>query len=134
MALINAPTLQDVVYSGESPLAIAHGSVKLAAAAIGDKVRMNLVYAGTKVYDAKIISGALGSGAKIKLGFEYADGSTGGDPAAFINDADCATAGKDESSAAPVMIEKDAYIIATVVGAAATGQLDSVVVFEPKGK
>ena len=78
MATINAPTLLDVIYSGDCPLAVAHGSATLAAAQIGDKVRLNKVYAGTKVYDAKLISGALGAGVTIDLGFEYVNGEAGG--------------------------------------------------------
>lgn len=134
MPTINAPTLLDVMYSGAAPAAIAHGQVTLAAAQIADKVRLNRLYAGTKVHDAKIISAALGAGVTISLGFEYANGEAGGSATAFINAADCAAAGKDESSVAPVTLTYDAYVIATVGGAAATGQLDSVLLFEPRGK
>lgn len=134
MSTINAPTLQDVIYSGDCPLAVAHGSATLAAAQIGDKVRLNKVYAGTKVYDAKLISGALGVGVTIDLGFEYVNGEAGGNAAAFLDNADCAAAGRDESAAAPITMAYDAYIIATIGGAAATGQIDSVLTFEFKGK
>lgn len=134
MSTINAPTLQDVIYSGDCPLAVAHGSATLAAAQIGDKVRLNKVYAGTKVYDAKLISGALGAGVTIDLGFEYVNGEAGGNAAAFLDNADCASAGRDESAAAPITMAYDAYIIATIGGAAATGQIDSVLTFEFKGK
>lgn len=134
MSTINAPTLQDVIYSGDCPLAVAHGSATLAAAQIGDKVRLNKVYAGTKVYDAKLISGALGAGVTIDLGFEYVNGEAGGNAAAFLDNADCAAAGRDESAAAPITMAYDAYIIATIGGAAATGQINSVLTFEFKGK
>lgn len=134
MATINAPSLYTTVYSGDSPLAVAHGSVVLAAAAVGDKVRLSKVFAGAKVYDAKTISGALGAGVTVSLGFEYVNGEAGGSATAFLNAADCAAAGKDESSAAPVTFNYDAYVIATIGGAVATGQLDSVLAFEPLGK
>ena len=37
-------------------------------------------------------------------------------------------------AAAPITMAYDAYIIATIGGAAATGQIDSVLTFEFKGK
>lgn len=134
MATINAPSLQDTLYSGDCPLAVAHGYITLAAAAVADKVRLNKVYAGTKVFGAKIISGALGAGVTVSLGFEYVNGEAGGSATAFLNAATRAAAGKDESAAAPVVLAYDAYIIATIGGAVATGQLDSVLTYEFEGK
>lgn len=134
MSTINAPTLQDVIYSGECPLATAHGSTVLAAAQIGDKVRLNKVYAGTKVYDAKLINAALGASTTVKLGFEYVNGESGGNDAAFVPATSTAAAAATRSAATPVSLAYDAFIIATIGGAAATGQIDSVLTFEPKGK
>ena len=134
MATINAPTLQDVIYSGDCPLAVAHGSATLAAAQIGDKVRLNKVYAGTKVYDAALINAALGASTTVKLGFEYVNGEAGGNDAAFLAATSTVAVGKQRSNAAPVTMAYDAYIIATIGGAAATGQIDSVLTFEFKGK
>lgn len=134
MATINAPTLQDVIYSGDCPLAVAHGQATLAAAQIGDKVRLNKVYAGTKVYDAALVNAALGANTTVKLGFEYANGEAGGNDAAFLSATATSAAGKQRSNAAPVTLAYDAYIIATIGGAAATGLFDSVITFEFKGK
>lgn len=133
MSVINAPTLQDAVYSGDCPLAVAHGSATLAAAQIGDKVRLNKVYAGTKVYGAKLVNAALGTGVTVDLGFEYANGEAGGVANAFLAAANGAAAGAKESATAPVTLAYDAYIVATIAGAAATGKIDSVVTFEFKG-
>ena len=133
MSVINAPTLQDAVYSGDCPLAVAHGTATLAAAQVGDKVRLNKVYAGTKVYGAKLVNAALGANVVVDLGFEYANGEAGGVANAFLNDADGSAAGSHESAAAPVVLAYDAYIIATIAGAAATGKIDSVLTFEFKG-
>lgn len=133
MSTINAHTLMDTTYSGDAPLAVAHGSTTLAAAQIGDKVRLSRVFAGTKVYAAKLVNAALGSGVKLDLGFEYANGEPG-NAKAFLADADCAQAGAAESKAAPVMLAHDAYIVATVTGAVANGKIDSVVTFEFKGQ
>lgn len=133
MSVINAPTLQDAVYSGDCPLAVAHGTATLAAAQVGDKVRLNKVYAGTKVYGAKLVNAALGANVVVDLGFEYANGEAGGVANAFLNDADGSAAGSHESAAAPITLAYDAYIVATIAGAAATGKIDSVVTFEFKG-
>lgn len=135
MATINAPSLQDVVYSGDCPLAAAHGYITLAAAASGDKVRLNKVYAGTKVVDLKMVFADLGTGTTVKVGFEYVNGESGSNDAAFLPATDVATAaGSARSAAAPVTLAYDAYIIATIGGAAATGQLDVVTTYEFKGK
>ncbi len=133
MSVINAPTLQETAYSGDCPFAAAHGAATLAAAQVGDKVRLNKLYAGTKIYGAKLINAALGAGVTVDLGFEYVNGEAGGNAAGFLNDADGATAGSKESATAPVVLAYDAYVIATIAGAAATGKIDSVVTFEFKG-
>ena len=70
MATINAPSLLDTVYSGDCPLANAHGYITLASAASGDKVRLNKVYAGTKIYDIKLVNAALGASTTVSLGYE----------------------------------------------------------------
>lgn len=134
MSVINAPTLQDTVYSGDCPLAPAHGSATLAAAQVGDKVRLNKLFAGTKVYGAKLINAALGAGVLVDLGFEYANGEAGGVANAFLNDVDGSAAGSHESAAAPMTLAYDAYVVATIAGAAATGKIDSVLTYEFKGQ
>lgn len=134
MSTLNAPTVLDTAYSGTAPLAVVHGSTALAAAAIADRVRLNKVFAGSKVYASKLITGALGASAKLSLGFEYAGGEAGGSDTAFLPATDCSAAGSHESAAAPVTLKYDAYIVAVVSGAAATGQVDSVVTFEFKGQ
>lgn len=135
MATINAPSLLDTVYSGDCPLAAAHGYITLAAAASGDKVRLNKVYAGTKVYDVKMVFDDLGTGTTVSVGFEYANGEAGGSATAFLPATDVATeAGSARSDAAPVTLAYDAYIIATIGGAAATGKLDVATTYEFKGK
>lgn len=134
MATINASTLQDIAYSGDCPLAAVHGQTTLAAAQINDKVRLSKVYAGTKVYDAKLITGALGAGSTVDLGFEYVNGESGGNATQWLTAVAATSAGANRSASAPVTLLYDAYIIATIKGAAATGQIDSVVTFEFRGK
>ncbi|WP_454731503.1 MULTISPECIES: hypothetical protein [Cupriavidus] len=132
MTTLNASTLRDVQYSGEAPLAAAHGKYTLAVAQIGDKVRLNLVSAGTKVDQSRLINGALGASTTISLGYEYTDGS-GGDATAFFNAQATASAASTISASKPVFIPKDAYIVATVGGAAASGDIDTVLFYEPRG-
>lgn len=134
MATINALSLQDVMYSGAAPLANAHGYVTLAATPVADKVRLNKVYAGTKVYSAKMVNAALGASTTVSLGFEYVNGEAGGGGAVLLPATATATAGATRNSAAPMVMQFDAYITATVGGATATGQVDVVVEYEFRGK
>lgn len=136
MATINAPTLQNVQYSGDCPLAVAHGQVELASAQIGDKVRLVKLYAGSKVYDMHVIFDDLGgTGAILDVGFEYVNGESGGTANAFFNDIDVATAAGDaRGKFFPVTLDYDAYITATIAGAAQTGTLEVMTTYEFKGK
>ena len=134
MATINAPTLLEVQYSGDCPLANAHGSVTLASAAIADKVRLVKLYAGTKVHDVKMVNAALGASSTVSVGYEYVNGEAGGSATAFIGATSTASAAATRSAVAPVTLAYDAYIIATVGGAVATGLVDVVTTFEFKGK
>ncbi len=134
MATINAPSLQDVQYSGDCPLANAHGYVTLAAAAIADKVRLTKLFAGTKIYGVKMVNAALGASSTVSVGFEYVDGQSGGGAAALIAATSTASAAVTrEGATAPIVLLYDAYITATIGGAAATGALDTIVTYEFKG-
>lgn len=134
MATINAPSLSNVQYSGEYPAAHAHGFLTLAAAQIADKVRLVKLYAGTKIYSTRLITGAtLGASTTISVGFEYVDGQTGGGAAALIPATATTAAAATASIIAPVVLAFDAYITATVGGAAASGALDVVLTYEHVG-
>ena len=135
MATINAPSLNDQVYSGDCPLAAAHGYATLASAQIGDKVRLNKLFAGTKIFAADMIAADMGTGTTIALGFEYVNGESGGTTTAFIAATDVATAASTTRKVfKPVTLAYDAYVIATIAGGAATGDLDTVLTYEFKGK
>lgn len=133
MATINAPTLWDVQYSGDDGAVHAHGAIQLAAAQIGDKVRLVKLFAGTKVFGAKLINGALGAGSTISLGYENVDGTAGGGAAAFIPATSTAAIARTEMLLAPILLLADTYITATVGGAPVSGQLDAVILFEHRG-
>lgn len=136
MATINAKTLQDVQYSGPAPAAHAHGKHTLAAAQIGDKIRLLKLYAGAKVYAGSAIVGALGASTTLSLGFESADSVALGNGVganSLLNAQATNAAGKFNSANAPFVLDRDAYLIATVGGAAASGQLDAVISYEHRG-
>lgn len=135
MATINAPSLADTVYSGDCPLAIAHGYATLAAAQIADKVRFTKLFAGTKVYAADMVAADLGTGTTLALGFEYVNGEAGGSTTAFLPATDVATAASVTRRAIkPVTLAYDAYVIGTIAGGAATGDVDVQLTYEFKGK
>ena len=122
------------VYSGQDAYAVAHGGYTLAGAQPGDKVRLRQLYAGSFITDAKLVNAALGASTTVSLGFEYTDGSDGVlDDASLIPASGTNAAGCVRSNVAPVLLTKDAYLVATIGGAAATGQLDAVVGFEFRG-
>lgn len=133
MATILAPTLGDVQYSGTAPAAFAHGTVTLAAAAIADKVRLVKLFAGTKIHDARMINAALGASTTVSVGIEYCNGESAAVPAAILAATSTASAASTRMANAPVTLAYDAYVTATVGGAAATGLLDVVVAYEFKG-
>lgn len=135
MATINAPSLQDTVYSGDCPLANAHGYATLAATPVADKVRLLKLFAGTKIHDVKLVNAALGASTTVSLGFEYVDGQAGGSATALLPATSTASAAGTRSGAiAPVTLEHDAFVTATIGGAAATGKIDAVITYEFKGK
>lgn len=135
MATINAPTINDVQYSGDCPLAVAHGAVTLAAAAIADKVRLVKLYAGTKIHDVRMTNAALGAASTLSLGYEYVNGEAGGSATALLAATSTVSAATTRQGAtAPVTLAYDAYVYATVGGGAVTGALDVQVTFEFKGK
>lgn len=133
MATINAPSLADTQYSGDCPIDYAHGYVTLAAQPAGDEVRLVKLFAGTKVYNSSIVNAALGAGVQVALGYRYVNGEAGSNTTAFIPASAANAAGKIHSNAAPVMLEYDAFIVATISGGAATGKLDAVIEFAFKG-
>lgn len=134
MATINAPTLLNTQYSGDCPLAVAHGAATLASAATSDKVRLVKLYAGTKIFRVDTVFADMGTGTTLDVGFEYVNGEAGGSATAFATAIDTDPAGTSSHVFSPVTLAYDAYIIATVGGAASTGALDVMVTFEFKGK
>jgi len=141
MTTFLAPTLQDIAYSGQDAFAAAHGSMAINAQ-VGDKIRLNQVYAGTKIYNAKLITAALGAGVTISLGFEtdptnvaqyQLAADTIVNDTAFVDAVSAVAASFNQYEGAPIYLTQDAYIVATIGGAPAVGQIDSVIEYEFRG-
>jgi hypothetical protein len=96
---------------------------------------LNKVYAGTKIYDIKLVNAALGASTTVSLGYEYVNGESGGSATALLAATSTSSAAATrEGAVAPVVLAYDAYITATIGGAVASGQLDVVTTYEFKGK
>lgn len=133
MATVNAPTLARPAYSGAAPLAAAHGAFFFAAHPIATRVRLFKLPAGTKITDFRLTFDNLGVGSTIALGVE---GVVSGTAIATVLMAATATAPAGNArmgNAAPMLLEEDSYVIATVGGAAATGTINVVAQYMPDG-
>jgi hypothetical protein len=126
-----APTVSRIQSSGEYGNAFfAHGTYTAAAAAINDNVYLVRLYAGTKIYNVRLINAALGASTTVDIGFKHVDGQAGDSPTAFLTAQATSTAGANQSSTAPITLAFDAYIVATFKGGVATGQIDAIVQYE----
>ncbi|MDH1337420.1 hypothetical protein N5D77_25375 [Comamonas thiooxydans] len=93
--------------------------------AVGDKVRLGIIPAGSTLVDAlAVVSTGLTATVKGDLGFEYVDGVDAAkapqDAAYFGAALDLAAAARlrNTSTKAPVTLPKDAYLVLTTSGAA----------------
>lgn len=132
MATVNAPTLARPAYSGAAPLAVAHGMFNFAAHPIATRVRLFKLPAGTKITDFRLTFESLGAGSTIALGMETVSG------VAFANTLMAATptaavGNVRAGNNAPLVLEEDSYITATVGGAAVTGYINLVAQYMPDG-
>lgn len=132
MATINAPTLAKPQYSGDSPLASAHGAITFAAHAIATRVRLVKLPAGSKIIDFRAVFEALGASTTIALGTEGVDSGTAAPNALLAATATNAAGNARMGNTAPIVLTEDTYIIATVGGAAATGKLDVIPTYIPE--
>lgn len=132
MATINAPTLAKPQYSGDCPLAAAHGEINFAAHPIATRVRLVKLPAGSKIIDFRATFAALGAATTIALGTEGVDSGTASASALLAATATNAAGNARMGNTAPIVLTEDTYIIATVGGAAATGKLDVVTQYAPE--
>lgn len=132
MATINAPTLAKPQYSGDCPLAPAHGAITFAAHPIATRVRLVKLPAGSKIIDFRAVFDALGADSTIALGTEGVDSGTAA-PNVLMSASSTANAGNARmGNTAPIVLTEDTYIIATVGGGAVTGKLDVVTQYAPE--
>lgn len=95
-----------------------------AALAIGETIDLCELPAGSEVYDLKEIHDALGASSQLEFGYRYKFASEGPpDSNAFLASAATATAGSREGAFHPVSFDYPVIIMATVSGAAVTGQV-----------
>lgn len=104
--------------------------------AVGDKVRLGVLPAGSTLVDSQaVVSTALTAAVTGSLGFEYVDGVDDAkvpqDAAYFGAALDLATAARlrNATAKAPVTLPKDAFLVLTTAGAAndKAGRVDVVV-------
>lgn len=141
MAYINALTLDDILMGGTfSNQSVHHAEFKPAAnTTAGDKVRLFKLQAGTKLYDAQAFVEDAVVSLTLSLGYEYVDSSLSGsnDAAYFFSSKDVAAGGRfrADTNKPPVELVGDAYLVATLGGAAfaTTNQLDVVVEYDFTG-
>lgn len=116
-----------------------HAKFKPVAATVaGDVVRLpGVIPAGTKLLDAVAFVEDAAAGLTLSLGFDYVGGQAGDDSAYFFNAKDVAAGGKFRADAnkPPLVLQYDAYLIATLGGAvfAVANQLDVVVDYDFTG-
>lgn len=109
--------------------------VPTAATTIGDKVLLAVLPAGTKLLDAvAFVEDAL-TDMDLGLGFRYKNGEAGSDEEYFLAaTTDTAAGGKFRATAnkPPIVLQYDAYLVATLGGAAfpTTNKLDVVVDYD----
>lgn len=133
MATFNAPTLSRPQYTGEAPLAAAHGKFQFAAHPIGTRVRLFKLPAGSNILDFRGVFAALGAGVTVSLGIELVASGIAVDT--YLSAAVAANAAGNVvmGNKAPITMTEDAYVTAVVGGAAATGLFDAVVTYAPDG-
>ena len=93
----------------------------LRAAAIDDVVYLAKLPGGCRVSWIRIDNGALGAGSSVQVGWKN-DAET--NATGFIASQATAAAGNGGGFIAPKVFEEDTYVIATVKGGAATGDLE----------
>lgn len=96
----------------------------LAAAAVGDFVKVAFIPAGSVVHDVRFINAALGASTTVKWGYKEDGGTT--DDAYFVAATSTASAASNRTAASPKRFLKDTWVIATVGGAAASGLIEAV--------
>lgn len=135
MAKVTADRFLDIRNFGEyGDCAVANDGKTFAAQANGDTLDLFQIGGQCTMLDGHVVAGALGAGVTISIGWRYADGSAGGSATALLAATVMNTAGlKTTLSMAPITVDKDVIIYATIGVGAATGRVDCVLFYRPQG-
>jgi hypothetical protein len=134
MANIIGPDKANLPNIGDSGNASSHyGGYTLAGAAIATTVEILTIPAGSVILDSMLVNAALGASTTVSLGYKNKDGSAGGSATALLAAGSTSAAGVARGAAAPIAVEKDVIVYATVGGGVATGRIDAVVDFLFRG-
>jgi len=135
MANIDADDLEiNIVHAGTfGNKSVAHKQIN-SKPNNGDVLRFFELPAGSTIYGAREVHGALGTGVTMSLGYQPVDGSAA-DNVAIAAAASVAAAGDSYMAKVPVVLAKDSYIVGVIGGAnAASAQnVDLVVDYEYRG-
>jgi hypothetical protein len=87
----------------------------------GEKMYFGTIPAGTRVTNVSVVNAAAGANVVLDLGYEPAESSPTASANYWFNDLAVATAGRAESSAAPITFERPVHLVGLVTGANVTG-------------
>lgn len=119
--------------SGLAPTGYNESYPVAKVAAIADKIYFGIIPAGVEINQVTLINDALASGT-LSLGYEPVDGvSPAADLTAFFNAKTIATAGRFDSVAQPLVLNKAVKLVGTLGGAATLITTKLTVVIAGKG-
>lgn len=130
---IYASSFNSTAYNGTHGNLSEHtAEVTAAGAVIGKKLMLAKFDAGTVFSRVQLINAALGTGVTVDLGLEYPDGEVADNFTQFGNHA-MATAGTKTWEGKPVEALKNCYLVATVKGGTASGELFAKIQYQFRG-
>ncbi|WP_020209038.1 hypothetical protein [Gilvimarinus chinensis] len=124
---------KDVMSLPYGNLAVHDSGADLASAAIGTVVDLIELPPGARLMDARLIHAGLGASTTLTLGYRFPNGGGTDAAAGLLASASSASAGRRETTVAPIQFSAPVIITATVGGAAATGRIDAVVEYVDNG-
>lgn len=139
MANLNkAPVDKSQSYAGTfGNDAVAIFKYTAAAAAIGDIIYFGKIPKGAYVHSFKMVNAALGASTTLKVGYTTAEigGTLTADDDYFLTATATSSAATTNAiaSAVPIKFTEEVYLIGTLAGGAATGDVYLVVQYEYKG-
>ncbi|MEJ7745362.1 MAG: hypothetical protein WKF61_01115 [Luteimonas sp.] len=139
MVAFVAPSNLETQFSGQyGNAAVATGAYSPNAAAVNDTVKLITLYAGTKITGVRLCNGANGATTTVDLGLQNCDGTAGPSLTQFFALQATSAAASSVSASRPVMLLKDAFVVATFKGATtsvagAGNYIEAIVDYEFRG-